>query len=328
LWVGECNPGAGRAFDRDAWARDELPKILDYCRAAHCEAFTYFAYRWPTPDMSLPTPVDAAGTEIERVIREWKPTAKPQEPVKEPTAMLRIVDLSNYQGLVDMSGWKAAGIDGAVVRVSEDGSPLDAFAPANVKQLRDGGFLVGLYHLTDPRFATPVQSLQTFQRGMDNVGGMLPGEVPFNDAEQGNPGDHAPWQSQWGRGFATTHGFKSGFYSAPWWMDPNNLSIEGVAREYSCLWEAKYTGDPSSKPDDLPGWVEVMIQYTASGSVPGVHGNVDLNTFLGSREDWLALGKPGVVEPPKPEPKPDLRALVDDVKSAVARLEQVIQEAA
>jgi lysozyme len=347
LWVSEVNFGAGQQADRDAWARDHFRPFLDWCsQHGRIEAVTYFAHRWSTPDMSLPTPVDGAGTGIERVLREWKapvispeapPVEQPPRPApvvgvpakKEPTPMLRLVDLSNYQGLVDMSGWKAAGIDGAIVRVSEDGSLLDPFAPANVKQLRERGLLVGLYHLTDPRFATPVQSLETFRRGMDNVGGMLPGEVPFNDAELGNPGDHAPWQAQWGRGFATTHGFKALFYSAPWWMDPHNLTIEGVAREYAGLWEAKYTGDPNTKPDDLPGWAEVMVQYTASGSVPGVQGNVDLSTFLGSREDWLALGKPGVVEPVPEPPKPDpVAEALAGLDAAVARVKDALGRAA
>lgn len=77
LWLAEVNFGAGQQVDRDAWARDHLRPFLDWCSTIdQVEAVTYFAYRWPTPDMSLPTPVDGAGTGIERVVREWRP---PQE---------------------------------------------------------------------------------------------------------------------------------------------------------------------------------------------------------------------------------------------------------
>jgi hypothetical protein len=78
IWVAELNFAAGRQVDVSAWAKNELPRILDWCaQQPLIEAVTYFAYRWPTPDMSLPTPVDAAGTAIERVIQSYRSPAMP-----------------------------------------------------------------------------------------------------------------------------------------------------------------------------------------------------------------------------------------------------------
>lgn len=87
IWLAEVNFGAGQQVDRDAWARDHFRPFLDYCATVPLvEAVTYFAYRWQTPDMHLPTPVDGAGTKIERVLREWTPAVikRPSEP-QEPT---------------------------------------------------------------------------------------------------------------------------------------------------------------------------------------------------------------------------------------------------
>jgi hypothetical protein len=88
-WIAECNFGAGQQVDRDAWARDHLKPFLDWCaQQPDVEAVTYFAYRWPDPDMPLPTPVDGTGTEIERVLREFKAPDLPETPpvvVEPPT---------------------------------------------------------------------------------------------------------------------------------------------------------------------------------------------------------------------------------------------------
>lgn len=96
-WIAECNFGAGRAVDRDAWARDHLRPFLDWCaQQPDVEAVTYFAHRWPTPDLSLPTPVDAAGSAIETVIREWR------APVPTPAPITRARILENaarYDGV-------------------------------------------------------------------------------------------------------------------------------------------------------------------------------------------------------------------------------------
>ncbi len=252
------------------------------------------------------------------------PDGRPKE-----RSMLRIIDISNYQGLVDPSSWRAAGIDGAVVRVSEDGAELDPFAPGNVRAIRGAGLLLGLYHLSDPRFAAPVQSLETFQRGIDNVGGLEPGNVLVNDSELGPEGDLAQWHAEWGDGARRKWGFKALFYSGPWWMGPHNLSIEGVAAQYAGLWEANYTGDPSFRPANVDGWRDlVMVQYTASGTAPGVSGPVDLSTFFGGRDDWLALGMPAPTPAPAPPPTPappdPVAAALADLRAAVGRLEAAI----
>ena len=81
LWVAELNFAAGRSVDRNAWARAELKPILNYLSSVGVEAVTYFAYKWPTPDMHLPTPVDAEGTEILSILRNWLPVPVPVPPI-------------------------------------------------------------------------------------------------------------------------------------------------------------------------------------------------------------------------------------------------------
>jgi hypothetical protein len=87
LWLAEVNFGAGQQVDRDAWARDHFAPFLQWCSTQRLvEAVCYFSHRWPTPDMHLPTPVDGAGTGIERVLREFTPAViKPPPNGQEPS---------------------------------------------------------------------------------------------------------------------------------------------------------------------------------------------------------------------------------------------------
>lgn len=84
LWLGEINFGAGQEVDRDRWAAAHLRPFLDWCSSKpQIEAACYFAYRWPSPDMPLPTPVDGAGTGIERVLRACT-APEPTPPSPDP----------------------------------------------------------------------------------------------------------------------------------------------------------------------------------------------------------------------------------------------------
>lgn len=59
------------------------------------------------------------------------------------------VDLSQYQGDIDCTGWKAAGIDFAYVKVSEGGDIRNGDAIQQCAALRAAGIKVGYYHFVD-----------------------------------------------------------------------------------------------------------------------------------------------------------------------------------
>src|SRR4030095_11629492 len=70
-WITECNFGAGNTVDVDTWAATELVPFLDWCATQErVKTACYFAWRWDQSS-TLPTSLDAAGTAIEVVIRDW-----------------------------------------------------------------------------------------------------------------------------------------------------------------------------------------------------------------------------------------------------------------
>ena len=99
LWVAECNFGAGQAVDVGRWAREHFAPFLDWCAGLGCvEAVTYFAYKWPTPDMALPVPVDGAGTEIEQVLRGWRAPKPKEEQMQPDYDGARVVESPHWNG--------------------------------------------------------------------------------------------------------------------------------------------------------------------------------------------------------------------------------------
>lgn len=78
LWLAEVNFGAGQRVDIEEWTRDHLHPFLDWCAGVpQVEAVSYFAYAWRDPDVGLDTPIDGAGTAVERLLRAWTPPTDP-----------------------------------------------------------------------------------------------------------------------------------------------------------------------------------------------------------------------------------------------------------
>ena len=87
--------------------------------------------------------------------------------------------------------------------------------------------------------------------------------------------------------------------------------VQGARNAGSGLWVAQYanmspTGYQSS-PWNIGAYGEAMRQYTSNGRIPGYAGALDLNIFLGSREQWDKYANPGskpVSSQPTPAPAP------------------------
>lgn len=319
IWVAECNPGAGRSFDRDAWARDELPKILEYCRAAGCEAFTYFAYRWPTPDMALPSPVDGVGTEIERVIREWKPK-------EAPLPILNGVDVSNWQGHIDWPQVAQSGRAFAFIKATEDSDFVDPWFPANWQRCKEVGMARGAYCFARPSKSSPADSVTLFEATIKSAGGLAEGDLIALDIEDEKfAGSLHVWVAEWLDLAERTFGVRPVIYTGHWYSEPHDLEHPDLSK-YP-LWYASYQ---DQLPPPPTGWQKVTFwQHSAHAQVPGVAGDCDVDRFYGSPDELRALGKQAEPVEPLPPPKPNrVAAALAKLRAATDELEQAIKEAA
>jgi lysozyme len=289
LFVTELNFGAGNVVDVDTWATVDLVAFLDWCATQPRVRFaSYFCWRWRTPDSALTTPVDAAGTAIEVVVRDWTPPDPPNPGPEEP--MLEGVDASNWQGpAVDWAAVAASGRRFAIVKASEDGDYRDPTFVRNWAAIKEAGLVRGAYHFARPSTTDPADSVALFAEQIAAAGGLATGDLVALDLEDTNvaPDEQlAAWALDWLELAEADLGVRPLLYSGLWFMAPHGLDTIGLAA-YP-LWLAAYQEAVPAVPES---WDEIAIhQYSAHGSVPGIAGDADLNRFLGDEVDLAALG--------------------------------------
>ncbi|WP_141924802.1 GH25 family lysozyme [Haloactinospora alba] len=104
-------------------------------------------------------------------------------------------------------------------------------------------------------------------------------------------GKSQPAMVDWIRAFSDEVKRLSGRYpviytTQSWWSQCTGDT--GAFNRTNPLWIARWSSDPYP----LPNWPSHTIwQYTSTGSVPGVSGNVDRNVFNGSRERLAAFAE-------------------------------------
>ena len=206
-----------------------------------------------------------------------------------------VVDVSsNNAHPIDYAAVKAAGVGGAIVKLTEGGAAtayVNPFAADDLAGFRGVGLPVAGYHFLHP--ATPVVAqLTLLQHHLDAVG------FVWVDSEL----DEGPWP-----GVATATramceaiaglGLSTGLYSSPSFLS----HLPGAPWGYP-LWLADY-GVAS------PPGVPTLWQYTDAGSIAGISGAVDLSRFDGTDAQLAALFARHVPGPtthqPHPQPLPE-----------------------
>lgn len=153
LWLGEVNPGAGHTFVLNDWADDHFRPFLDWCAGVpRVEAVTYFAYRWDQSP-SLPSSIDGAGTDVERVLRAWtapgptpQPGRSPMDPARNPWRgkLLTVWNLPDDPDDLIAAG-RALRLDGFEIKTADGDSSWVGrrhVTKEYVDALRAGGFRV------------------------------------------------------------------------------------------------------------------------------------------------------------------------------------------
>lgn len=227
----------------------------------------------------------------------------PVASVQEPTMVLRGIDVSSHQGAVDWAAVAASGIAFGITKFTGGTVYSNPTRMANWNGMKAHGLVRGAYHYA---FESSVQPLpgagpeaeaDYFLSRVEPLG-LEPGDVLALDIEDGS-GQLGDWCLRWCKRVEQRVGFKPFIYTGAWFSVPHGLgSVPELAQHP--LWLAAYQ---ATLPKAPPPWSSVaMWQHTDKGQVPGVAGNCDLNQFFGTREQLLALGKPGAAPQPVPSP--------------------------
>ena len=198
------------------------------------------------------------------------------------------IDVSVWQANVDWDAVAAAGIKFAIARASY-GTSKDTYFDQNWSGMKSAGLLRGAYQYWLPA-KDPVAQAQAM---LDIMGPMEAGDLPpVVDVEQTDGLGAAEIASRlktWIDHVEAAIGRKPIIYSGKYFWQDNVKSTAFV--DYP-LWIPNYSLDCPDLPNGY--WSDwQFFQYTSTGSVSGVSGNVDRNQWNGSLDDLLAFADGG-----------------------------------
>ena len=191
------------------------------------------------------------------------------------------IDVSKWQGTINWASVAGDGVNFALIRVSDGTGYIDEKFPQNWQGAKDNGVIRGTYQF----FRSDDDPIAQADILIDRMGALEPGDLPpVADVESTDGVSNATRANrlhQWLDHVEAATGRRPMIYTGGYFWQDN------VAADFSDypLWHAGYTGGtcPSTVANQWPGWA--FWQFSSTGSVAGISGNVDENRFNGSLAD-------------------------------------------
>ncbi|MGW8957192.1 GH25 family lysozyme [Paenibacillus sp. NPDC055715] len=190
------------------------------------------------------------------------------------------IDVSHYNGNIDWQQVAAAGKTFAFIKATEGKTYQDNLFLANVQGARDANILVGAYHFLNATTTDGArQEAANFARAIESAGGRL--DLPPVLDYENNPKGLTPAQiSEVAHAFLDETEKLTGRLPIVYTGNVFASKFDPTFSMYK-LWVARYS--TTQKPTAVPAWNNWWAwQYSSTGSVPGIRGNVDLNEFNGT----------------------------------------------
>jgi GH25 family lysozyme M1 (1,4-beta-N-acetylmuramidase) len=187
------------------------------------------------------------------------------------------IDVSYFQGDINWTSVKNAGIKFAFVRVSDGNTFLDPKFQQNWNGAKSVGIIRGAYQFFRPNQDVVAQA----NLMLSTMGPLQPGDLPpVIDVESTgglSPATVAARVGQWISIVESATGRKPIIYAGKFFWQDN---VQSAAFSSYPLWHAQYTTNSCPNiADQWPTWK--FFQFTDSGSVAGISGPVDTNRFNG-----------------------------------------------
>jgi GH25 family lysozyme M1 (1,4-beta-N-acetylmuramidase) len=202
------------------------------------------------------------------------------------------IDVSHWQGTVDWSRVADAGKAFVFLKATEDTWYVDPTYATNRSGARANGLRVGAYHFAqpDPSPGDARQEARWFIRNADPQPGDL---LPVLDIETSgglDPDELTTWSKRWVEEVRRLTGVRPLVYTSPYGWQVRFDDSTALARWGSPLWVAHWGVSAPTLPAqnwDGRGWK--VWQYTSTGRVAGIRGNVDLDVLNGTDLDAITI---------------------------------------
>lgn len=196
-------------------------------------------------------------------------------PVRVNTRYREGIDVSRYQGVID---WERVAKEGqisyAYMKATEGAQLVDRTYAYNIKSARQAGLSVGSYHFYRPNVSIDEQFLNLTANVLKEDQDL----VPMIDIETAGNVSNERLVSDlktFLRWVTEHYGKKPLLYT---YQNFYNKHLVGRISGYQWM-IAKYQAEVPVLTDDLD---YMMWQYTQTGRVPGVKGNVDRSCLMGT----------------------------------------------
>jgi lysozyme len=192
------------------------------------------------------------------------------------------IDVSHHQGVIDWARVKASGQVFVFLKATEGADFRDTRFVENWRAARAQGLVTGAYHFFT--FCSPgVAQAENFLAVAPRDESVLPLAVDVEFT-----GNCVGWESVpqiQTELVAFVEHVRAQAGSTPLLYTTEEVRLELVPRELQqhAYWLRSLWGEPSGEID----WR--FWQYSDTGSVPGIRGEVDLNVFAGELAAWRSL---------------------------------------
>jgi lysozyme len=199
------------------------------------------------------------------------------------------IDVSEFQGAINWAQVKASGRAWAYARIS-DGSYMDKTFDANWPAMKAAGVLRGAYQFFEPGGDATAQANTVVSKigklGAGDLPAMIDVEATGGQTAATIASKIATWISIVEKGTGKKPVIYTGKY---FWQD--NVADTSQFVGYD-LWLAAYVSGCPNTPDAWSDWK--IWQYTSTGSISGISGNVDHDVYAGTLADLQKLAGAGV----------------------------------
>ena len=246
--------------------------------------------------------------------------------IEPKTGVHNGIDVSKWQGKIDWSKVKNAGIDFAVIRIGfrgENGKIYkDEYADYNIQQASKNGILVGVYFFsTAVNTNEAVEEAEWVKENIKHYSVSLPVVYDCEGFHNSSSRMYNLSNKQiTDNALSFINKIKSLGYDAMFYASKNDLETAFETNRIeakSKIWIAHFDGKiyPEAKNPQYSGKYS-MWQYTNKGIVNGVSGDVDLVVSYEAFTEKEAMEKGTVSEAEAPKPLDNTYKSVDDSVTA------------
>ncbi|WP_441926243.1 glycoside hydrolase family 25 protein [Paenibacillus sp. 2TAF8] len=192
------------------------------------------------------------------------------------------IDVSRYQGNIDWAKVKASGMTFVFIKATEGRTYIDPNFQKNVTGALGAGMMVGTYHFFR---GTSVEIAKAeaahYANTLNQIGGAKTLQLPPVMDYENNPENLSKAQMNTvAKVFLTELQRLTGVKPIIYTGNSFAANFDTSLGSYD-LWIARYSN--TRVPNDQPAWKRwTFWQYTDSGKVNGISGNVDMNEFEGT----------------------------------------------